>query len=207
VFLDVGANAGVFSLVASRLVGRGGRVFSFEPSVREYQRLCDAVSLNGLNAMVTPLKTAVGAKTGQELLRVASEPHSGLNTLGSEFPYEDVAVWRLEQVQVTTLDEFARDESLPRIDVIKIDIEGAEAKALAGASETLVRYRPILIVEVFSRSLALNGSSVADVERRLRDARYRLFRIDDETAELLPISELAAIDEQNIVAVPAEAEP
>ena len=204
VFVDVGANAGVFSLVASHYVGRSGRVFSFEPSQREYQRLCDAVSLNGIGDIVTPLQAAVGARAGREVLRVASEPHSGLNTLGSDFPYKDVAVSALEQVEVTTLDDCARDRSLGRIDVIKIDIEGAEAAALAGAAESLRRYRPVLILEVFSRSLALNGSSVADVQRHLVEAQYRLFGIDDETADLVPLSDLAAIDEQNIVALPAE---
>lgn len=204
VFLDVGANAGVFSLVASRYVGPGGHVYSFEPSEREHERLSDAIQLNHLEGMITPIRAAVGAETGHVMLRVASEPYSGHNTLGSTFAYEDVTTSRLERVELMTLDEFDRRQAPGRIDVIKMDIEGAESAALAGAAGVLRRHRPVLVVEVFARSLASYNASVAEIQERLLDADYRLFTIDDETAELRPLDDLTVIDEQNVVAVPVE---
>ena len=204
VFLDVGANAGVFSLVAARCVGAEGHVYSFEPSEREHTRLCDAIQLNHLEGIIRPIRSAVGAHTGSETLRVAAEPYTGHNTLGSRFSYEGVETSRMESIEMTTLDEFARRHELARIDLIKLDIEGAESAALAGAAGILRRHRPVLVIEVFSRSLASFGASVAEIQEHLRHADYRLFAIDDDTAELKPLDDLMAIDEQNIVAVPAE---
>jgi FkbM family methyltransferase len=178
-------------------------VISFEPSAREYQRLCDAVQLNGA-AAVTPIQRAVGAEAGHLDLRVAAAPYSGLNTLGHRFPYDGVDVSSVERVDVETLDERVRRQGLSKVDLIKIDVEGAEAAVLAGATTILQQLRPRLIIEVFSRSLVLNGASTADVEQRLRHADYRCFAIDDETAELVPLDGLTGVDEQNIVAVPAE---
>jgi FkbM family methyltransferase len=202
--LDVGANAGVFSLVAARCTGEAGHVYSFEPSEREYSRLCDAIQLNHLEGIITPVRSAVGARAGHETLRVASEPYSGHNTLGSGFSYEGVETSALEAIEMTTLDEFDRQHALPRIDLIKLDIEGAEAAALAGGADVLRRHRPVLVIEVFSRALASNGASVAEIAGHLRSADYRSFAIDDNTAELTPLDDLTAIDEQNAVAVPAE---
>ena len=207
VFLDVGANAGVFSLVAARYVGPGGHVYSFEPSEREYRRLSDAVALNHLEGVITPVRAAVGAHAGHVMLRVASEPHSGHNTLGSRFAYDGIGTSTLEPVEMTTLDEFARRQAPSSIDVIKLDVEGAEVAALAGAAAVLQRHRPVMVVEVFSRSLASNGAEVAELQERLRNADYRLFTIDDETAALTPLDDLTIIDEQNVVALPAEKTP
>jgi FkbM family methyltransferase len=204
VFLDVGANAGVFSLVASRAVGSRGHVYSFEPSEREYRRLSDAVQLNHLDGVITAIRAAIGAHRGEVSLRVASEPYSGHNTLGSGFAYEDVGTSKLERVEMTTLDDFDRREGLSRIDVIKLDIEGAEAAALVGAERVLRTRRPVLIIEVFSRSLSSSGASAAEIQERLLNADYRLFTIDDETAALTTLDDLTSIDEQNVVAVPAE---
>jgi FkbM family methyltransferase len=204
VFLDVGANAGVFSLVASRYVGASGRVYSFEPSEREYRRLLDVIQLNGLEGRMTPVQVAVGARPGHEMLRVAAPPYSGLNTLGTEFPYDGVDVSNVERVAVTTLDEYSRRQHLSRIDVIKIDIEGAESAALAGSASILQRLRPVLIIELFSRALVSNGASVSELQEHLQNADYRFFQIDDETAGLTRVEDLTTVDEQNIVAVPSE---
>jgi FkbM family methyltransferase len=204
IFLDVGANAGVFSVVASRWVTPGGRVYAFEPSAREYARLLDNIQLNGIEGIVTPVRAAMSATPGRAMLRVASAQYGGLNTLGTEFPYEGVDTAGIEEVEVTTLDAFVERRALPRIDVVKMDIEGAEAAALAGAERTLSELRPALVLELFARSLATNGASIGDVEQHLRDASYRCFRIDDETAALVPVPDLAALDEQNVVALPAE---
>jgi FkbM family methyltransferase len=204
VVFDVGANAGVFSVAASRWVTPGGHIYAFEPSPREYDRLLDNIQLNVLEAIVTPVRAAVSAAPGRAMLRVASAQYGGLNTLGSRFPYDGVDTAAMEEVEVTTLDAFVDRHPLGRVDVVKMDIEGAEAAALAGAVRTLRQFRPALVLELFSRSLAANGAGISDVEQHLRDADYRCFRIDDETAALLPVPDLTGLDEQNVVALPAE---
>jgi FkbM family methyltransferase len=202
VFLDIGANAGVIALAASKWVGPAGCVFAFEPSCREFDRLIDTLERNRA-ANIQPFRVAVGARSGTASLRVASDEFGGLNTVAAAFAYDGVELARIEQVPATSLDEFlaARDV---RVAAIKIDVEGAEADILAGAQRTLARDRPALVVEIFSRSLETCGSSREALEQILRAARYRFYAIGQHDASLRSIQSLTEVDEQNVVALPQE---
>lgn len=202
IFLDVGAHAGIFTLLASRLVGDGGRVVSFEPSDRERARLEEHVAINELQN-VTIVAAAVADREGEGTLQVATARYGGLNTLGHRFAYEGVDRVAVVSVPVITLDRFAAREHLDRVDVIKLDIEGAECAALRGAAALIRACRPVLIIEVVSAALVANGSTREQLEQVLRELGYDLFRIDEATADLVPLPGLAEIDEQNVVALPA----
>jgi FkbM family methyltransferase len=203
VFMDVGANAGVVALAASRWVGPRGHVYAFEPSEREFGRLVDAIRRNDA-ACVRPIRAAVAARSGRAALRVADAAFCGLNTLGSVFAYGGVDLARVEKVDVVTLDDFVAQHAVPPVKVIKFDVEGAEGSALSGARRLLSRDRPILIVEVFSRSLESSGWTVAALEQSLVEMDYGLFAIDDADGTLRRLGSLGEVDEQNIVALPLE---
>jgi FkbM family methyltransferase len=203
VFVDAGAHAGVFTMLASRWVGGSGRVFSVEPSPRERARLEEHVSLNGL-ANVTVLPMALGAREGHAMLRIASPQYGGLNTLGTRFAYDGVADAGSVEVEVVTLDGLVARSRIHHVDVVKFDIEGAECAALDGAQSVLATMRPALILEVVSAALQANGATLAELEQRLLAAGYTLYQIDDDRATLKRIASLSGINEQNIVALPAE---
>jgi len=199
-FLDVGANIGCFSLYGARIVGSEGRVFAFEPSSREYQRLVENVLLNDLTNIST-ISAAVSDSEGKSILNIAGEPHSGHNTLGQNYVYSGVESIATEEVDTITLDEFVRTKSIERIDVIKMDIEGWEYKALLGAREILKKHRPALIIEMLGIAQSTNNNSIFRLESLLSNVGYRFWDIDDETAELLPISNLTQSHSENIVAM------
>jgi FkbM family methyltransferase len=203
VCVDVGANAGIVSLAASRWVGPTGRVYAFEPSVREFTRLCDSIERSQA-ANVTPIHAALASYHGSATLRVATASSSGLNTLGEAFPYDGVEVQQMERVDVTTLDDFVARTAIPKVAVVKLDVEGSEGEALTGAAGVLARDRPSLIVEVFARTLQSTGWSVARLEQLIAQAGYVIFEIDDRTGELRPVESLSGADEQNVVALPVE---
>jgi len=203
VFIDVGANVGVISLAAARWVGSQGRVYSFEPSEREHRSLRNNLELNhAIN--VTPIRAALSDHAGHATLRVATAGHGGLNTLGESFVYDGVGVAALEQVELTTLDDFIRVERIERVSVVKLDVEGAEGAVLAGSSRLLREFRPALVLELFPRALAANKWTAADVEDLLHGAGYHLFSIHPENATLEPLARLSGGEEQNIVAMPSE---
>jgi FkbM family methyltransferase len=202
-FIDVGANAGLFAMIASRWVGPRGHVDAFEPSEREFGRLVQHVELNGLRN-VFARRLAIGKDSGTAQLRVAPFPNAGHNTLGSSFAYQDVQTERIETVEVTTLDTFTRTEGMTRLDVVKMDIEGSEHAALLGATRVLHDLRPALIVEVSRAALDRCGSSPEQVLQLLRAHRYRIFNIG-ETADLEPIRLDAPMEDGNLVALPVEA--
>ncbi len=174
VFIDIGANMGYCSLLMSKTVGEDGKVFAIEPSERDFLRLVDNVSLNKLNN-VNVYRLAISDKSGNVKISIAPEERSSLNTLGSAFSNKGIEELRTEEVIATTLDTFTEQEEIDRIDVIKMDIEGSEFKALKGARESIEKYRPILIVGVNKNSLGASGSSIEDVISALKELRYKVY--------------------------------
>ena len=203
VFLDIGANAGIMSLAAAIWVGEQGRVFSFEPSQREFDRLTENLRSSGLSR-VEAVRAAVTDHDGEVTLRVAAGAYAGLNTLGDRFAYAGVEAERLEPVTAVTLDRFLAAEGVRRVDAMKIDVEGAEGAVLTGATETLRTHRPALVAEVFSRSLEATGWDRARLTALFAGAGYELFSLDDQTAHPVPLRSLQDIDEQNVLALPQE---
>ena len=201
-FVDVGANAGFFSLAAAAFVGDTGHVIAFEPSSREYASLLANLELNRLSR-VTSVQSAIGEKADHADLRIAESVHSGHNTLASGFAYENVHSVQIERVAVTTLDSYASDRNVARIDVVKLDIEGAELLALRGARRILASMRPILILEVFDQGLRKVEGSAEEMQLFLQDLRYSLWEIDDATGALSRAAVYPGIS-ANMVAIPDE---
>jgi len=199
VFVDVGANIGLYTLFAASLIGNGGKVMAIEASSREFKRLTDNITLNGLKN-IRARHVALYDRPGTVEISIADEQHGGHNTLAQAFVYDSVAKIMTETVVAETLDRLVESERLDRVDLIKLDIEGGELKALKGARETLKRFQPVLLIEVIERGLALNGGSVAELEAELVALGYRFWQIDDVTAARRPLSSLAEAQSENIVA-------
>jgi FkbM family methyltransferase len=170
--VDVGANAGIFTLMAAKLVGESGSVHAFEPSPRDMDRLLANLSANGLsNVMVHPV--ALGRAAGKAVLAVSGAERPGHNTIGGFAYSDDDATYSLE-VDVATLDEIAKAQKLTRLDLLKIDVEGSETAVLQGAQDTLRRFRPVIVVEAQDASLRQLGSSVAELLQVLRAHGYEV---------------------------------
>lgn len=150
VVIDVGANFGTYTLAFSAFAGPRGRVYSYEAQRMIYYMLAGSVALNSLTN-VHCFNAAVGDHEGS--IDLPQFDYSKPMNFGSvefgptqkeQLPQErtyDPAV--AEKVPLTTLDKL----DLPRVDLIKIDVEGMEAQVLAGASATIRRCQPLLFVE------------------------------------------------------------
>lgn len=189
VFLDVGANVGLFTLLAARHVGGSGKVHAFEPVRKTHARLIENVRLNGLTN-VTCHCIALSDTIGEATITVAGEGFDAWNSLGK--PYMGGVVGT-ETVATTTLDEFVERHSLTgRISAIKIDVEGWESRVLAGANRTLSRGdAPLLIVEFTEQAARLAGSSCSELHRALNALAYEILTFDQQrpTLTLLPIAD------------------
>lgn len=133
-FVDVGANVGVYSLLACAVPGVA--VLAYEPSAETFERALENVRLNGLEDRVNLVRKAVGSEEEEALLTV------GLDAMNSLVEGESVGA--AESVSVTTLDALGLDG----VALVKIDVEGWETEVLNGAAGLLERQRPALIVEV-----------------------------------------------------------
>ena len=136
--VDAGANMGGFSVLAAHRVGTSGRVFAFEPEPRNFASLSRRMRRF---PMVTPVQRAVSDTVGEAVLHLDSF-HAGHSLVGV---IAGPAVSETT-VPVTSLDAFVREQGLAGLDVVKLDVEGAELQAIAGMREQLAGPRPPVIL-------------------------------------------------------------
>ena len=197
--IDGGANMGLYTLYAARRVGPLGTVLALEPSEREFRRLAAHVRLNRLRN-VRCRRVALGRSQGRGRLRIAAEWNAGHNTLG-EFGYEATELVRVEEVKVRALDAIVADEGLDRVDLIKLDLEGAEYDALLGAEATIRRFRPAILVELADRTLRHQGAHSGQIWDFLESREFTLYGFDPSHARLQPAARKPEYDSENLVAV------
>jgi len=199
-FLDAGAMEGAYTVLAAALVGPGGVIWSVEPSARERRRLERNLERNGFRH-VTVHPVALADSDGKAELKVARDEHSGQNTIG-EVVYEQAREIMRETVEIRRLDSLADEYGLKALDVVKMDIEGAEYRALQGAEASIQRFRPVILLEVFDEALEKQGGSRALLLSWLKEHGYDFYVFDYATARLRPDDGRIAGD--NLVAVPVE---
>ena len=152
VALDIGANLGVHSLTLAKLVGANGRVIAFEPTKFAYQKLCDNISLNPALA---------GRITACQVFLTSGNQGAPPADVYSSWPLYDRAdvhsvlqgrLMPTEGAHGVPLDAFLSDPQrvgrpLTRIDFIKLDVDGHELEVLTGAKDSILRYRPTMLIE------------------------------------------------------------
>lgn len=156
--LDVGAHAGLYTMIAARRAGPNGRVIAFEPSPRERARLERHLRINGI-AGVTIEPIAVGAADGVADLFVVDGNQTGCNSL-RPVPGERLATAR---VPLRRLDAYAEAHGIDRVDFVKMDIEGGERDALLGGEALFRRTRPALLVEIEPARIAPWGYDPSEI--------------------------------------------
>jgi FkbM family methyltransferase len=145
VVYDVGANIGFFTIICSRLVGPGGRVYAFEPMPESAATLRHNVAVNSLeNAVV--VEKAASSTTGEAELLISD--WSAFHALKVEGISPTEHARGVVAVETITLDDFVSTGGGQPPDVVKIDVEGAELEVIKGAAGLLASRRPLLICEL-----------------------------------------------------------
>ena len=201
VVVDVGANIGTFTLYAARQLAGRGKIYSFEPTPRTYRILEENVQVNGFRelGLIELHQSAVSDRAGKATL-VVFKQDSGHNTL-----FDDGAALDggggAERVEVPTvpLDEILRNE--PRVDVVKIDAEGAEPLILRGMREIVARSPGIRILMEFApvhlRRAGVDPLAFLD---EIASMKFEWRRIHDETGQPMDASreQVAAVFSANL---------
>jgi FkbM family methyltransferase len=136
VAIDIGANIGALTVPMARLVQPGGAIVAFEPQRAIFDILCGNLRLNGL-ANVQAFRRAVGSKTGA--IRVPALDYQRPNNFGGV----TLGAADGEEVQLVTIDSLG----VPRLRLLKVDVEGMEHEVITGARATIERLRPAVYVE------------------------------------------------------------
>ncbi len=180
VVVDVGANIGYYTLIFARRVGPAGKVYAFEPDPNNFELLRKNVQINGYHNVILERK-AVAERTGQRRLYLA--PHNK----GDHRLYASPENRPWVDVQTVALDDYfaIRQE---RIDLIKMDIQGAEGLALAGMPRLLEDNPGVrLVTEFWPAGLRLCGTEPISYLQQLVQLGFRLYNIDEQRGCVEPV--------------------
>ncbi len=160
VFVDAGANLGIYSLTAASCVGQKGEVHAFEPHPENFDRLARNRALNpDLQSIVRINRLGLGQSFETTLLYHSTLSQSGLPSAVRRFEKDETSC----EMNVTSLDAYADANGLHAIDLLKIDIEGYEMQALLGAQRLLSQKRPMtVIIELNEETARMAGTSVQE---------------------------------------------
>ncbi len=181
--IDIGANIGLYSILADKAINPGGKVWAFEPSSESYSRLLRNMSLNGVTSVLAlkialadkhggnlVLKRDPGFRDGDRFLVMDSSIQSDVNQKGDSGD--------IEIVPVTTLDNYfyIQMETPPQFDFLKMDIEGGEFRVFRGAQKLLSQNtRLLMMFECTPQGCHRGGHTQEDVFMFLRGFGYELF--------------------------------
>jgi len=172
---DLGANIGYYTLQSAVRVENEGKVYCFEPVSTTYKKLIDNIKLNRFNNIV-PQNFALSNKKGEIELFVAGENSTGSSSLTMHIDFSGIK----EKVQTITLDEYVLNEKIPKVDIIKIDVEGSEPMAIEGMKQIMQNFKPIILIEVLDERLNTVGSSKEKLYELFLQNCYKPYEIISE---------------------------
>jgi len=198
VFIDVGANIGFHTIFASKILApKGGVVYAFEPFESNYERLNNNLHLNKIsNCTIEQFGLYNEEKTVEICI-------GGLGTgnvsLASQGQYK-------QDIHLIRFDDYVTSNNIKKIDVIKMDIEGAELMALQGMVSAIEKFQPVIILEINPMWTKRMDTSTTELIEYLHSLDYKIFPLQ-ENRHQAP-SEIMHVDpngtrEVNAIALPA----
>lgn len=174
VILDIGANIGITSLFFASLNSKG-KIYAFEPHPDTFQRLVENIQINNFeNIRTYPM--GAGSKNETRILDEVDNHNSGMNRIIGI----DSGISSGKKITTIALDTFFLPGDIPKVDFIKIDVEGFETEVLKGAKEIIRLHKPVLFIELDDNNLRDHGSSAEDLIVFLENLGYeKIYRSDN----------------------------
>jgi FkbM family methyltransferase len=173
-FIDVGANQGEYSIWAGRKVGPSGQVVSFEPMKELFSQLQENIKLNPhFQTSITPIQLGLSDEPGELDLYTNPGQNEGTNTIFSSNQFNIP----LGKISLDTLDNQIVKLGVQKLNMIKIDVEGAELQVLQGGKNTLETFRPKLLIEINREACKAGGYEAEDILIFLSNYGYSFYII------------------------------
>jgi FkbM family methyltransferase len=177
VFFDIGSNIGSFIYIAQQHINPN-QVYGFEPIPVLYKRLKKIFPSTHLNRLAL---SNITQQTEFKIPKINHKTYLTRGTLNVTFNENNESGYELIKVNTQTLDKFIDENNIPKIDLIKIDVEGHEFELLKGAEKTLEKHKPILIIEIEQRHHNFDISIIIDY---IKNFNYECFYFNKSQLEL-----------------------
>jgi FkbM family methyltransferase len=164
--IDIGANIGCHTLRFAKLIGRNGKVIAFEPMPWAISKLKRNMELNDLNNIVIEKVALSDVSTKRAIYFRSSWTLDDGSTPDSKAS---------EEVEFITLDEYVDRNKLDKIDFIKLDVDGHEYKVVRGGMKSILKFKPIMIIEFGKYTLDEHGDSLESLIDVLSSAGYSFY--------------------------------
>ena len=200
-FIDCGANIGYFSVLANALVGKSGKVISVEANPVTFSLLETNLKTNGFGI---PIHCALTSEKGELVLSMPTQGGDVYSSLrkGGLVKGESIQSFK---VLGRSLDDLVHDLALTKVDLVKIDIEGAEMDVLRSATHLLSKFRPVVITEYGTNTWPNFGATSDDLKNLAQSYSYqlRIFDINNRNLTLIP-QETWQSGYANVILIPEE---
>jgi FkbM family methyltransferase len=176
VIFDIGANVGYYSLHWAPHMATGGQIHAFEPVPSTFAWLSRNIAVNHFDGVIRANNIGLGAAPQTMPIFVPELTGSGAASFRDLHPDETSCE---VEVNLETLDRYFSASGLNRLDLIKVDVEGAELLVLQGGRETIAKHRPLIFMELLRKWSKPFGYHPNDVLRLLGEIGYRCYTFDD----------------------------
>ncbi|GAB4544486.1 MAG: FkbM family methyltransferase [Pleurocapsa sp.] len=174
VFYDIGANVGFFTVIAAKLVGNTGKVYSFEPGEGNAKSVRHNAALNNFT-QVKVIEKAVSHTPGEGQLLLAK--YSGGHALATADAPPDLA--GKVTVDIVSIDDLIAKQEIAPPNFVKVDVEGAELDVLRGMKETIKTYKPTIIYEVDDGDRSAYERKYQELASFLQSFGYKVTSTED----------------------------
>ena len=148
VIVDIGANIGYYTLIFSKITGKGGKVFAFEPGRSNFMILKENLRINNYIDRVVTVNKAVTSEDNREINLYLNNTNHGMNRIFKSEKYGK-GTDSIEKIGTITLDSYFSHNQIQKVDFVKLDIEGSEYGAIKGMQQTLKNNESIKIITEF----------------------------------------------------------
>lgn len=202
VFVDIGANKGVFTVFAAKRLPNG-RVLSFEPTSKNYNVLKRNVDVNKFDNVEL---FEIGISDKHKVIPIYGPNERYLDGTKNEGAFSIFASEKtgqfLQDIEVDSLDSILRNNPSQKIDVIKIDVEGSEVDVLNGMIQTILKYKPYILIESNDKALRSAGHTSGEIFSILDKFSYKYKPANDIKHTNLDADELFAY--RDIICIPTK---
>jgi len=175
IILDIGANIGLYTLLFCKKTGLSGKVFAFEPAPEAFFRLKQNVKLNNFKNCKL-FNSGISNEAGMSKFYVCED--DAFNSLGNK---PMAPILKTIDIPVTTVDEFCQKENIAKVDLIKIDTEGADYLVLKGADGLLTSENSPIVMCEYNRNMDGGYSfKVIDMYNYLTETGYEIYEVNEK---------------------------